>query len=55
MSPHLAELIIGGAFASVEIGKERRRCISRRALFLFEKGLLGLGAEQGFEPATSGL
>ena len=63
----LAELIIGGSLASIEIGTSQRRGLSRltctnpftnhmqKALSLFEKGPLALVAGEGFEPSTSGL
>ena len=63
----LAELIIGGSLASMEIGDESGCGLSRlpctnpctnhmqKALSLFEKGPLALVAGEGFEPSTSGL
>ena len=66
----LAELIIGGSLASMEIGTSQGRGLQRlrqapctnpctnhmqKALSLFEKGPLALVAGEGFEPSTSGL
>ena len=62
----LAELIIGGSLASIEIGTARARREQasftnpltnhmQKALSLFEKGPLALVAGEGFEPSTSGL
>jgi len=47
MSPHLAELIIGGAFASVEIGKSEGATQVERPSFCSRKGHCAFGSGAG--------